>query len=156
MYSFHKRFPCRHLQDKHSKQGQANLAINFEDSDSLLPVPGESAAGDKITPNSYISKLSNTCCWSYIARTFWTERPEPSIAQQCHLPQHPEHGGIHPHSCGLTCVLGSLGKKKEKEQREEVVPSRTPILPQKPPVLSIYIPLARTNKRGCPWMIMAP
>ena len=28
-------------------------------------------------------------------------------------------------------VLGSLGKKKEEEQREEVVPSRTPILPQK-------------------------
>ena len=52
-YSFHKRFPWRHPQDKHAKQGQANLAINFEDSDSLLPMPG-------VNPSSPARGIS---CW---------------------------------------------------------------------------------------------
>ena len=117
-YSFHKRFSCRHPQDKHAKQGQANLAISFEDSDSLLPMPGVKPSLRnqllviKITPNSYISKLSNSHCWSYIARTFWTERSELSIAQQCLLPQHPEYRGIHPRSCGLTWC----SRKSRKEE----------------------------------------
>ena len=43
-------------------------------------------------------------------------------------------------------VLGSLGKKKEEEQREEVVPSRTPILPQKSPVNFHIHPIVQKNQ----------
>ena len=125
-YSFHKRFPWRHPQDKDAKQGQANLAINFEDSDSLLPMPGVNPSSRnqllviKSRP-THISKLSNACCWSYTARTLWTESPEPSIAQRCHIPQHPEHGGIHPHSCGLTWCSRKSRKEGGRAKRRSSV-----------------------------------